>query len=148
MIIFSSQKSHNDTSTLVFSNKNAQNVVKNRYLKDCIMWDDMLLDLFSMFQNPLTLIFSLEKKLPGSVKGNKNSHLSLLSLATMASITLKWTDRCSKKVLKQQESRVNMIRSFTVITMINFCICCNWHCQLFSNRLWTSHNEIDITLNY
>ena len=80
---------HNDTATLVFSNKNGKNMVKNRCLKDGIMLNDMLRDLFSMFQNPLALIFSLEKKLPSSVKGNKNSHLSLLSLATIASFTLK-----------------------------------------------------------
>ena len=44
--------SHNDTTTLFFSNKNGQNFVKNSYTKDSTIQNDMLRDLFLMFQNP------------------------------------------------------------------------------------------------
>ena len=133
-------KIHNDTVTLFFSNKNGQNLLKNSYLKDSIMLNDMWRDLFSTFQNQLTTFFSLQKNVGGSVKGNKNSHLSLLSLTARAAFTLKWRDHCSKRVLKQQESCVNLIRSFTIITMINPRIWCNWHCRLFWSVL-VFHNQ-------
>ena len=110
---------HNDTATLFFSNKNGQNWLKNSYLKDVIIPNDMLRDLFSMFQNLLVLFFSLQKKVPEPVERNKNSNLSLLSLMTRVSFGVKWKDCCSKRVLKQQESCFQLIRSFPLTIKIN-----------------------------
>ena len=71
---------HNDTTAQIFSNKNGQNSHQNSYVKELNAVNDMLRDLFQMFQNLPGMFFSLQKKVVGSVEHHKNSNLSLLSL--------------------------------------------------------------------
>ena len=71
---------HNDTTTLVFSNENGQNLGKNSYLKDSKMLNVRSRDLMTTFRNLVVVTFTFKKKVVGSVELHIKSILSLLSL--------------------------------------------------------------------